>query len=84
MHRLKQHLLGLADVSERDLDKILQETLLFLGETVEAYVRRRHGEMQREGRTNEEIFLKLGEEIPERRFSAPSLSPRQLRRLIYG
>jgi hypothetical protein len=47
-------------------------------------VRRRHRELQREGLANEEIFARIGEEVTARRFRAPQLSARQLRRIVYG
>lgn len=74
----------IADVSERDLDKILAELLTYLDESAEQFVRRRHTELRREGLHNPQIFVRIEEELKERRFRAPPYTERQLRRLIYG
>ncbi|MCK6529868.1 hypothetical protein L6R50_20685 [Myxococcota bacterium] len=71
-------------MSERDLDKILAELLTYLDESAEQFVRRRHTELRREGLRNPQIFVRIEEELKERRFRAPPYTERQLRRLIYG
>ena len=53
-------------------------------EPVEVYVRRRHAHMRTYGRRNNEIFAIIAAELAERLVSAPDLSERQLRRIIYG
>jgi hypothetical protein len=64
--------------------RVLDDVLAFFDESVEEYVRRRHRELQHRGLTNDRIFERLSEELPQRRFRGPVLSRRQLRRLIYG
>jgi hypothetical protein len=64
--------------------RVVDDLIELLGETVEQYVERRHGELQREGLRNDEIFGLLAEECAGWRFRAPSLSSRQLRRIVYG
>jgi hypothetical protein len=47
-------------------------------------VARRHGELRAEGLRNEAIYERIREEVRQRRFAAPPLTPRQVRRIIYG
>jgi hypothetical protein len=65
-------------------ERVLDDVIGLLGETVEQFVQRRHGELQREGRRNDEIFSSLAAECEDWRFRAPALSLRQLRRIVYG
>ena len=51
---------------------------------LERFVARRHAALQAQGLKNDAIYARLAEEITSRRFPAPSLTARQIRRLIYG
>jgi hypothetical protein len=64
--------------------RVLDDVLAFFADDVGEYVRRRHRELQRRGLTNDRIFAQLSAELPGRRFAAPPLSVRQLRRVVYG
>jgi hypothetical protein len=64
--------------------RVIDEVLAFLDETPDAFVRRRHLELQAEGLDNRAIFARLDAELGARRFRAPALSARQIRRIIYG
>jgi hypothetical protein len=64
--------------------RVVDDLIELLDETVEQFVQRRHAELQREGLRNEEIFGRLADECATWRFRAPTLSPRQLRRIVYG
>jgi hypothetical protein len=64
--------------------RVVDDLIELLDETVEQFVRRRHAELQREGLRNEEIFGRIADECATWRFRAPTLSPRQLRRIVYG
>jgi hypothetical protein len=66
------------------LARVVGEVIEFQGETIDAFVRRRHRELQREGLGNEIIWSRISTELAERRFRAPTLTERQLRRLVYG
>jgi hypothetical protein len=68
----------------REAGHLVDEVLAFLDDSVEQYVRRRHRELQREGLSNPEIFRQVAVEATQRRFRAPELTARQIRRLIYG
>ncbi|MFQ6265119.1 hypothetical protein ACLLO4_01780 [Kutzneria viridogrisea] len=64
--------------------RVVAEVLAYFHEPVEAYVRRRHGELKSAGLTNDQIFDRIAGELPLRRVAAPELSVRQLRRIVYG
>jgi hypothetical protein len=80
----RAYLLGILDLSDRELDKLVDELLYHWAETRDDYVLRRHRELQREGVPNREIYGVLRREITQRRFAPRSMTERQVRRLIYG
>lgn len=65
-------------------ERVVEETFLAYGDTVEEWVRSRHIRLQRQGLSNDTIYHIISREMSQRRFSAASLSLRQIRRLIYG
>ncbi len=81
---LIEHLTKCSALTSSQAEHIVAEVLAFLDETPEAFIRRRHAELQANGFSNTEIFPLLQTELEERRFSASNYSERQLRRLIYG
>ncbi len=64
--------------------RVIADVTTYFGETIEEFVQRRHAELQRAQRKNDEIWPVIAAELRQRRFPAPSLSDRQLRRLVYG
>ncbi len=64
--------------------RVVADVTTYFGETVEEFVRRRHTELQRGQHKNDEIWPVIAAELSQRRFAAPGLSERQLRRLVYG
>lgn len=80
VHRLAASL----GVSEGEARRAIGEVLAFHSETVEALVRRRHAECQRQGMRNPAIFALLAQEVRGRVVAGPELTERQVRRLIYG
>ena len=64
--------------------RVIADVTTYFSETTEEFVRRRHAELQRGQRTNDEIWPVIAAELSQRRFAAPGLSERQLRRLVYG
>jgi hypothetical protein len=64
--------------------RVVADVTAYFGETFEEFVRRRHGELQRRQYRNDEIWPVIAAELRQRRFTAPGLSERQLRRIIYG
>jgi len=72
------------DLDPDELGLLLDDLWTFTEETPEEFVRRRHGELQRDGLRNEAIYRRLAEETTEGRFRCPHLSLRQVRRIVYG
>jgi hypothetical protein len=81
---LLQHLLRTTALGPGEAARVVADVLAYFGESTEEYVRRRHGELQARGLTNDQIFTRIGQELRQRRVAAPELSARQLRRLVYG
>ena len=81
---LVEHVAATTGLPPGEAARVVDDVLTLLGETVEEYVRRRHAALQTRGVRNAEIFPTLQRELGSRRFRAPELSERQLRRLVYG
>jgi hypothetical protein len=81
---LLAHLERITRLTRGEIGKVVSEALAFYAESVDEFVARRHRELQADGHKNEAIFPRIAEEMRERRFAAPPLSDRQLRRLVYG
>jgi hypothetical protein len=64
--------------------RVVKDVNAYYDETVEEYVRRRHAELRRRSRKNDEIWPEIAAELAHRRFTAPDLTERQLRRIVYG
>ena len=71
-------------LSRPEAERIIREVVEFFSESLEAFVARRHRELRGRGLRNEAIFQRIAAEVEERRFAAPLLTERQIRRLIYG
>ena len=81
---LLDHLGRTTRLTRAEIAKVVAEALAFYSEPVDAFVTRRHAELQGAGEKNEAIFRRIAAELRERRFAAPELTDRQLRRLVYG
>lgn len=64
--------------------RVVADITAYFGETVEEFVRRRHGELQQKQWKNTEIWPQITAELDGRRFRSPETSERQLRRIVYG
>ncbi len=64
--------------------RVIADVTTYFSETIEEFVRRRHAELQQHQRKNDEIWPVIAAELRQRRFAAPGLSQRQLRRMVYG
>ena len=71
-----------ADVCRR----LVLEVLAHYHETLEDFVQRRHKELKTldEGFKNEQIYVRIRNEVRDRRFGTANLTERQIRRMIYG
>ena len=82
---LLDHLAQISRLSSAEAEKIVAEVIAYFQETPEEFVRRRHRELKLgEGWSNERIFQVIEQELHGQVFAAPSLSQRQIRRMIYG
>jgi hypothetical protein len=81
---LVAHLTRTSPLSPGEAARVIADVLGYFDEPAEAYVRRRHGELQSRGLTNDQIFKRISAELPTRRVAPPELSLRQLRRIVYG
>jgi len=73
-----------AGLTPAEAARVIEDVLAWYREPVEAYVRRRHAHHQLYGRRNPEIFALIADELAGRLVAAPSLTERQLRRIVYG
>jgi hypothetical protein len=64
--------------------RVIADITTYFSETIDEFVRRRHAELRRGQHKNDEIWPVIAAELSQRRFAAPGLSERQLRRLVYG
>lgn len=80
----RRYLEGKYALEPEKLSSLIEDLWAFTEETPEDFVRRRHGELQREGLGNEAIYRRLTAEAAAGRFKSPTLSLRQVRRIIYG
>lgn len=78
------HLERTTRLSRPEVERVVAEVLEFFSEPLEAFVARRHAELQAEDLKNAEIFARIAAEARARRFAAPALSERQVRRMVYG
>ena len=81
---LVRHVAATTGLPPSTAARVVADVLDCLDEGVEDYVRRRHRELQRRDLTNARIWAVVAAELPRRRFSAPPLTERQLRRIVYG
>ena len=84
IQQLADHLSATVDLPPAQTRRLVEDVLAYFSETVDAYVARRHGELQDRGIRNDAIFNILATELSDRRFATNPLTTRQIRRLIYG
>ncbi|MDX3694247.1 hypothetical protein PV726_28720 [Streptomyces europaeiscabiei] len=85
MHdELVDHLTRSSPLNRGEALRVIQDVLAFFDETTEAYVRRRHRELQAQGLVNATIFERIEAELKYRAVAPPELTLRQLRRMVYG
>ncbi|WP_432095467.1 hypothetical protein [Streptomyces sp. bgisy100] len=81
---LVDHLVRSTPLQRGEAARVVLDVLAYFDETIEAFVRRRHRELQARGLNNTEIFERIMAELPHRAVAPPELSLRQLRRIVYG
>ena len=81
---LARYLAASTGLAQPTAIRVIADVASYFDETVEEFVRRRHAELRQRQRKNEEIWPLIEAELGQRRFAAPGLSERQLRRIVYG
>ena len=81
---LIRHIAVSTGLPESTAIRVTADVVAYFTETVEEFVQRRHDEMRRRQRKNDEIWPLITAELGARRFAARELSERQLRRIVYG
>ena len=82
---LLNHLCNISRLEQTEAKKLVAEVITYFSETTEVYVQRRHKELkQDEGLSNTQIYQRIEVELGELVFASPTLSQRQIRRIIYG
>lgn len=71
-------------LTDAEAQRVIDDVLAFYAEPVDAFVRRRHSELQLTGTRNAQAFARIAGELRDRLVGAPDLSERQLRRIVYG
>ena len=84
LEALLDHLVQTTRLSRGEASRVVADVLSFHAESAHEFVVRRHRELRARRVPNAVIFDQISGELRERRFSAPPLSARQIRRLIYG
>ncbi|MBN2623432.1 MAG: hypothetical protein JXA83_08695 [Acidimicrobiales bacterium] len=84
-HRdLVDHLVRTTHLPSGVARRVVDDVVAYFAEPVETVIRRRHRELQAAGLANPAIFDRIAAELAARPVAAPSLTPRQIRRVIYG
>jgi hypothetical protein len=81
---LLEHLERTAGLSRGESRRVVQDVVGWFHESGDAFVRRRHRELQGTGMANEAAFARIVEELEGRPVPGPRLSTRQVRRIIYS
>lgn len=81
---LIDHLVRTTPLQRGEAARVVLDVLAYFDETAEAFIRRRHRELQAKGLLNAEIFDLITAELPGRAVTPPEYSLRQLRRIVYG
>ena len=63
LRELIDYLARTSRLTSAEAERLVNEVLTFLGETPEAFIRRRHHALQSEGLANDEIFARLAKEL---------------------
>jgi hypothetical protein len=80
----QQRLQTLFGLSPSAAERAVSETLDCFTHTVPEHIQARHRELQAQGLSNADIYQRITDELKALRFCAPELTPRQIRRFIYG
>ncbi|MDP9319347.1 MAG: hypothetical protein M3O94_09835 [Actinomycetota bacterium] len=71
-------------LSHGEAARVVADVVAYFAEAPEEFVRRRHARLRACGMRNPQIFAQLRAELARRVVAPPTLSERQLRRIVYG
>ncbi|NJQ02509.1 hypothetical protein [Streptomyces zingiberis] len=83
-HDLVDHLVRTTPLRRGEAVRVILDVLAYFDEPVEEFVRRRHRELRSGGLGNDAVFERIAAELPHRAVAPPTLTLRQLRRIVYG
>jgi hypothetical protein len=81
---LTRHVARSTGLSPGEAERVVGEILAWYDETAEAFVKRRHAELQLVGTRNERAYELIQAELAQRLVRPEELTERQIRRIIYG
>lgn len=81
---LVRHVAATTGLPEPVAARVVADVRAHFAETTEEFVRRRHRELRRRGRHNDEIWPRIAAELAGRVVSPGEVSLRRLRRIVYG
>jgi hypothetical protein len=81
---LVRHVIVTTGLSPATATRVIADVVAYFDETVDEFVRRRHHELRLRQVKNAQIWSALAGEISTRKFGAPVMTERQLRRIVYG
>jgi len=82
--QFKNYLLSAYPVDESLLNHLVEDLGDYFSRDSKDFISFRHQQLHSEGLKNNEIYIQIQNELKERRFAAPEMSIRQIRRVIYG
>ena len=81
---LVRHVARSTGLDEATASRVVADVMTYFGQTVDEYVVSRHEELKSRSRKNDDIWPAVISELRDRRFRAPEVTERQLRRMVYG
>ncbi len=81
---LVRHVALSTGLDEATASRVVADVMAYFGQTVEEYVTSRHEDLKNRNRKNDDIWPVIMGELRDRRFRAPQVTERQLRRMVYG
>jgi siroheme synthase (precorrin-2 oxidase/ferrochelatase) len=81
---LVRHVIATTGLAPATATRVIADVVAYFDETVDEYVRRRHHELRLRQLKNAQMWSAIAGEISIRRFGAPVMTERQLRRIVYG
>jgi hypothetical protein len=81
---LVDHIAASTGLSATAAARLVRDVVAYYAEPTEAFVKRRHRDLQAQGHKNRAIFARILDELSTRVVAPPELSERQLRRIVYG